>query len=112
MMMQDLKVDNVLVDMMGRCKISDFGISKRSNEAYLTSQYTPMQGTVFSMAPEVFNQRMPCRYSAKADIWSLGCLVLEMLCGSRAWIGLNCLQIIYQVAAIRVSQVYQLASFF
>ncbi|EFP84145.2 STE protein kinase [Puccinia graminis f. sp. tritici CRL 75-36-700-3] len=100
-MHRDLKVDNVLVDMMGRCKISDFGISKRSNEAYLTSQYTPMQGTVFSMAPEVFTQRMACRYSAKADIWSLGCLVLEMLCGSRAWTGLTCLQIIYQVGIKR-----------
>ncbi|KAI9611911.1 hypothetical protein H4Q26_007996 [Puccinia striiformis f. sp. tritici PST-130] len=98
-MHRDLKADNVLVDLIGRCKISDFGISKRSNEAYLTSHYTPMQGTVFSMAPEVFNQPMACRYSAKADIWSLGCLVLEMLCGSRAWTGYGSLQIIYKVRA-------------
>ncbi|KAH9458405.1 hypothetical protein Pst134EB_010706 [Puccinia striiformis f. sp. tritici] len=100
-MHRDLKADNVLVDLIGRCKISDFGISKRSNEAYLTSQYTPMQGTVFSMAPEVFNQPMACRYSAKADIWSLGCLVLEMLCGSRAWTGYGSLQIIYKVGIER-----------
>ncbi|OAV98942.1 STE/STE11/BCK1 protein kinase [Puccinia triticina 1-1 BBBD Race 1] len=100
-MHRDLKADNVLVDLMGRCKISDFGISKRSHEAYQTSQYTPMQGTVFSMAPEVFDQKMGCRYSAKADIWSLGCLVLEMLCGSRAWHGLGCLQIIYKVGIER-----------
>ncbi|PLW23280.1 hypothetical protein PCANC_26860 [Puccinia coronata f. sp. avenae] len=96
-MHRDLKADNVLVNLKGKCKISDFGISKRSNEAYLTSQYTPMQGTVFSMAPEMFNQPLTCRYSAKSDIWSLGCLVLEMLCGLRAWHGYGSLQIIYKV---------------
>jgi mitogen-activated protein kinase kinase kinase len=109
---QDLKADNVLVNLKGKCKISDFGISKRSNEAYLTSQYTPMQGTVFSMAPEMFNQPLTCRYSAKSDIWSLGCLVLEMLCGLRAWHGYGSLQIIYKVSVFSLNSFKEIASFY
>lgn len=94
---RDLKTDNILVDFDGRCKISDFGLSKRSHEPYTTHLNTSMQGTVFTMAPEVFTRLDQCRYSAKADIWSLGCVVLEMLGGSRAWAGLNEVQIIYKV---------------
>jgi serine/threonine protein kinase len=34
------------------------------------------------MAPEVLNNRGTRR---KADIWSLGCLVIEMLVGGNPW---------------------------
>ena len=42
-----------------------------------------MQGSVFWMAPEV--ARSGKGYSAKVDIWSTGCLVLEMLTGNNPW---------------------------
>ena len=43
-----------------------------------------MQGTVYSMAPEVVNTGNS-GYNSKADIWSLGCVVLEMWAGERPW---------------------------
>jgi mitogen-activated protein kinase kinase kinase len=43
-----------------------------------------MQGSVFWMAPEVI-QSQGQGYSAKVDIWSLGCVVLEMFAGRRPW---------------------------
>jgi serine/threonine protein kinase len=41
-----------------------------------------MQGSVYWMAPE---QARGKGYSAKVDIWSCGCLVLEMLTGHVPW---------------------------
>jgi len=43
-----------------------------------------MQGSVFWMAPEVIRPEGQ-GYSAKIDIWSLGCVVLEMFAGRRPW---------------------------
>ncbi|ESK97999.1 ste ste11 protein kinase [Moniliophthora roreri MCA 2997] len=80
---RDLKADNILVEASGICKISDFGISKRSEDL---GAGTAMQGTVFWMAPEVVNPQ-GTRYSVKVDIWSVGCMVLEMLAGTRPWTG-------------------------
>jgi serine/threonine protein kinase len=42
-----------------------------------------MQGSIYWMAPEV--ARSTKGYSAKVDIWSLGCLILEMLTGKQPW---------------------------
>lgn len=79
---RDMKADNLLLDLDGVCKISDFGISKKSNNIYSNSDMT-MRGTVFWMAPEMVDTKQG--YSAKVDIWSLGCVVLEMFAGKRPW---------------------------
>ena len=81
---RDLKADNLLLDMDGTCKISDFGISKRSKDVYANDMNMSMQGTIYWMAPEVFHSKTK-GYSAKVDIWALGCVVLEMFAGRRPW---------------------------
>ncbi|KAB8221300.1 hypothetical protein BDV33DRAFT_80890 [Aspergillus novoparasiticus] len=81
---RDLKADNILLDLDGTCKISDFGISKKSDNIYGNDSTNSMQGSVFWMAPEVI-QSQGQGYSAKVDIWSLGCVVLEMFAGRRPW---------------------------
>ncbi|EIW71137.1 hypothetical protein TREMEDRAFT_67590 [Tremella mesenterica DSM 1558] len=83
---RDLKGDNILVDAEGICKISDFGISKQTADAYDSfGQATNMKGSVFWMAPEVIHSVNDRTYSGKVDIWSLGCVVLEMWTGQRPW---------------------------
>ncbi|KAJ7883474.1 kinase-like domain-containing protein [Mycena olivaceomarginata] len=79
-----LKSDNILVEMTGVCKISDFGISKRTDDQNAANR--SMQGTVFWMAPEAINTQEK-GYSLKIDIWSVGCVVLEMWTGTRPWLG-------------------------
>lgn len=81
---RDLKADNILLDLDGTCKISDFGISKKSDNIYGNDVTNSMQGSVFWMAPEVVRSQGQ-GYSAKVDIWSLGCVVLEMFSGKRPW---------------------------
>ncbi|PWY92439.1 hypothetical protein BO70DRAFT_383990 [Aspergillus heteromorphus CBS 117.55] len=81
---RDLKADNILLDLDGTCKISDFGISKKTDNIYGNDSTNSMQGSVFWMAPEVI-QSQGQGYSAKVDIWSLGCVVLEMFAGRRPW---------------------------
>ncbi|KAI9461832.1 MAP kinase [Boletus coccyginus] len=80
---RDLKSDNILVEKTGICKISDFGVSKRADDDQ--AAYTAMQGTVFWMAPEVIGSQKGKGYNSKVDIWSVGCVVLEMWAGRRPW---------------------------
>ena len=99
---RDIKGANVLVDNKGSIKISDFGISKRVEaSSVLTSAakggplHRPsMQGSVFWMAPEVVKQT---HHTARADIWSLGCLVVEMFSGSHPFPNSSQLQAIFQL---------------
>ncbi|CAG8656632.1 189_t:CDS:10, partial [Rhizophagus irregularis] len=95
---RDIKADNILVDEEGYCKISDFGISKKSEHlAYDHSSNMSLQGTIFWMAPEVFNSTKG--YSAKVDIWSLGCVVLEMFAGERPWNNLTDLAAMFKLGS-------------
>jgi serine/threonine protein kinase len=92
---QDLKADNILVEMSGTCKISDFGISKRTEDLQ-GGAFTAMQGTVFWMAPEVINTQKK-GYNFKIDIWSVGCVVLEMWAGMRPWMGEEMVAVMFKV---------------
>lgn len=88
---QDLKADNILVERQGTCKISDFGIAKKGEEAS-----TGMKGTVFWMAPEVVGPGKT-GYTAKVDIWSMGCVILEMWSGVRPWHGEETIPVMLKV---------------
>ena len=96
---RDLKADNILLDADGTCKISDFGISKRSNDIYGNDASNSMQGSVFWMAPEVIRSQGH-GYSAKVDIWSLGCVVLEMFAGRRPWGREEAIGAIYKLGSL------------
>jgi len=94
---RDLKADNILLDLDGTCKISDFGISKKTDNIYGNDKTNSMQGSVFWMAPEVVRSHGE-GYSAKVDIWSLGCVVLEMFAGRRPWSKDEAVGAIYKIA--------------
>lgn len=90
---QDLKAENILVEPIGTCKISDFGISKHAHEG---QAQTGMKGTVFWMAPEVVNPR-DRGYDNKIDIWSVGCVIQEMWTGLRPWHGEETIPVMMKV---------------
>jgi serine/threonine protein kinase len=78
---RDIKPANVLVDVRGRVKVTDFGLARLNNSTPEQLGYT-MTGTVLGtpdyMAPE---QKRGMRVDHRADIYSLGVMLYEMLCG-------------------------------
>lgn len=103
---RDIKGANILVDNKGTIKISDFGISKKLEASNILSgannnKHRPsLQGSVFWMAPEVVKQTS---YTLKADIWSLGCLVVEMMTGSHPFPDCSQLQAIFKIGGGKVA---------
>ncbi|ODO07690.1 hypothetical protein I350_03261 [Cryptococcus amylolentus CBS 6273] len=96
---RDIKGANILVDNKGGIKISDFGISKKAENSESVSyrirtNRPSLQGSVFWMAPEVVKQTS---YTSKADIWSVGCLVVEMLTGTHPWADLTQMQALFRI---------------
>ena len=66
-----------------------------------------MQGTVFWMAPEVINAQKK-GYNFKIDIWSVGCVVLEMWAGMRPWIGDEAVAVMFKVSFLNCLPVLHL----
>lgn len=97
---RDLKADNLLVDFNGVVKISDFGTVRKSEDIYGNVASMSMQGSIFWMAPEVVSLSR-AGYSAKVDIWSLGCVVLEMFAGRRPWSDEEAVHAMFKIGAER-----------
>lgn len=82
---RDLKPENVLLDVDGHIKLTDFGLSKES--IFDTEKKTfSFCGTVEYMAPEVVNRR---GHGTASDWWSYGVLMFEMLTGNLPFQGQN-----------------------
>ena len=69
---RDLKCANVFLFSNGEVKIGDLNVSKVTRGGLGTTQ----TGTPYYASPEVWND---CPYDSKSDIWSLGCVLYEMI---------------------------------
>ncbi|KAF5451320.1 hypothetical protein F2P56_026436 [Juglans regia] len=81
----DIKLQNILVFGNGAIKIADFGLAKKAEQEQSgEGNRAEFRGTPLYMSPESVNDS---EYESPADIWALGCAVVEMLTGKPAW---NC----------------------
>ena len=75
---RDVKAANVLVSEGGRVKVADFGIVKAAAATTLTGTGVVL-GTAAYLSPE---QAQGEPVDARSDLYSLGCVLYELLCGS------------------------------
>ena len=70
---RDLKSANVFMELDGVIKLGDLNVSKQAKKDGLLSTQT---GTPYYASPEVWKDQP---YDYKSDIWSLGCVLYEMI---------------------------------
>ncbi len=87
---RDLKTSNLFFDEKGRIVLGDFGIARDTHEADVTADGITV-GTYAYMSPEQICADKDI--SGKADLYSLGCVMYEMLTGKPPFQGVNFAQI-------------------
>ncbi|PSN39585.1 hypothetical protein C0J52_18754 [Blattella germanica] len=74
---RDLKPQNILIEANGVAKLCDFGFARSMSSG--THVLTSIKGTPLYMAPELIEEKP---YDHNADLWSLGCIIYELLVGT------------------------------
>ncbi|CAN6989028.1 unnamed protein product [Brassica rapa subsp. trilocularis] len=90
----DIKLGNILLFDDGAVKIADFGLAR---DLTVSKEGVEIRGTPLYMAPESVNDNV---YGTAADVWALGCAVVEMSSGKTAWSveeGLNFMSLLIRI---------------
>ncbi|KNA08706.1 hypothetical protein SOVF_160260 [Spinacia oleracea] len=74
----DIKLQNVLLFQDGTAKIADFGLARRVSDEFGEQ----LRGTPLYMSPEIVSGE---KVESPADVWALGCAVVEMVTGKPVW---------------------------
>ena len=83
MMHRDIKSANVLMLSNGLVKVSDFGFSRQFDNTVSQDVADTFLGTPYYLAPELWKRQ---KYSKKADIWSLGIVLYELMTLKRPFV--------------------------
>jgi serine/threonine-protein kinase len=93
---RDIKPANIMLLKNGKIKVTDFGIAKSMSSSKTKSGI--ILGTPNYMSPE---QIMARKVDARSDIFSLGVVFYQLLCGELPFKGENLNSLFYQITQAR-----------
>ena len=92
---RDIKPENIMFGQDGEAKLADLGIAKSADDSTLVTMENAVFGTPAYMSPEQAYDSG--KVDARADIYSLGIMLFEMLAGRRPYEGSSSMNIIAKV---------------
>ncbi|XP_064632173.1 uncharacterized protein LOC135490712 [Lineus longissimus] len=80
---RDIKGGNILIDGVDSAKLADFGLSKIMETSKSAHTFA---GSPLFMSPEMISTNLDASgHGLKTDIWSIGCVVVQMLSSYPPW---------------------------
>jgi len=81
---RDIKPGNIMLSPKGEVKVTDFGIARVTTTAETVAQTAAILGTASYLSPE---QAQGQPVDGRSDIYSLGCVLYEMVTGRPPFLG-------------------------
>jgi serine/threonine-protein kinase len=81
---RDIKPGNIMITPSGQVKVADFGIARMTTSAETVEQTAAVLGTAAYLSPEQAQGRP---VDARSDLYSLGCVLYEMVTGRPPFTG-------------------------
>ncbi|KUI21509.1 serine/threonine protein kinase [Mycobacterium sp. GA-1285] len=90
---RDVKPANIMISKTGAVKVMDFGIARALADANSVTQTAAVIGTAQYLSPE---QARGEKVDARSDVYSLGCVLYEILSGEPPFVGDSPVAVAYQ----------------
>jgi serine/threonine-protein kinase len=90
---RDVKPANIMISKAGAVKVMDFGIARALADANSVTQTAAVIGTAQYLSPE---QARGEKVDSRSDVYSLGCVLYEMLTGEPPFVGDSPVAVAYQ----------------
>ncbi|TNJ27668.1 Kinase, NEK [Giardia muris] len=98
MIHRDLKTQNVFLDEHLNLQIGDFGVARTIGPGSLATTFV---GSPLYMSPELIEEK---KYNSQSDMWSLGCIIFEMLCLKTAFQARNMNMLIIKILSNQIPE--------
>ncbi len=90
---RDVKPANIMIDTAGAVKVMDFGIARAMNDNATMTQTAAVMGTAQYLSPE---QARGETVDQRSDVYSLGCVLFELVTGQPPFTGESPVSVAYQ----------------
>jgi serine/threonine-protein kinase len=90
---RDVKPANIMISRTGAVKVMDFGIARALADSHSVTQTAAVIGTAQYLSPE---QARGESVDARSDVYSLGCVLYEVLTGEPPFVGDSPVAVAYQ----------------